>query len=55
MQDQLLISKTIFEDCRKRRKNLTITLVDCEKGFDGVPHSWIEKSVESMNNKIIKF
>jgi hypothetical protein len=52
-KDQLLISKVIFEDCKKRRKNLNITLTDYEKAFDSVPHSWIEKV--GVNNIIVKF
>jgi hypothetical protein len=34
LQDELLISKPIFEDCRKRIKGLNM---------DSVLHSWIEK------------
>jgi hypothetical protein len=32
-------------------------LIDYEKAFDSVPHSWIEKSIEriGVNNKIVKF
>jgi hypothetical protein len=45
-KDQLLISKAIFEDCKKRRKNLNVVWIDYQKAFDSVPHSWIEKSTE---------
>jgi hypothetical protein len=52
-----LISKAILVDCKKRRNNLNMALIDYEKAFDSVPHSWIEKSIEliGVNNKIIKF
>jgi hypothetical protein len=56
-KDQLLISKAILEDCKKRTKNLNMTWIDYEKTFDSVQHSWIEKSIEliGVNNKIVKF
>jgi hypothetical protein len=52
-----LISKAISEDCKKRRKNLNMPLIDYEKAFDSVPHSWREKSIEliGVNNKVVKF
>jgi hypothetical protein len=54
---QLLISKVILEDCKNRRKNLNMAWIDYEKAFDGVPLSWMEKSIEliGVNNKIVKF
>jgi hypothetical protein len=56
-KDQLLISKAIFEDSKKRKKNLSIAWIDYQKAFDSVPHIWIEKSFEllGLNNKIINF
>jgi hypothetical protein len=56
-KDQLLISKAILEDCKKRRKNLNLAWIDYEKAFDSVPHRWIEKSIEliGVNSKIAKF
>jgi hypothetical protein len=53
----VLISKAIFEDSKKRKKNLSIAWIDYQKVFDSVPHGWIEKSVEllGVNNKIINF
>jgi hypothetical protein len=52
---QLLISETIFEDSRKRRKNLNIAWIDYEKTFDSVAR--IEKSIELMgvSNKMEKW
>jgi len=44
--DQLMISKTIYADCRRRNKNLSISWIDYQKAFDSVPHSWVEKSIE---------
>jgi hypothetical protein len=54
---QLLISKAILEDCKKRRKNLNMVWIHYQKEFDSVPHSWIEKSIEltGVKPKIIKF
>jgi hypothetical protein len=56
-KDQLLISKAILVDCKKRIKNLNMLCIDYQKAFDSVPHSWIEKSIEliGVNNKIVKF
>jgi hypothetical protein len=56
-KDQLLVSKVILEDCKKRIKNLNLAWIDYQKAFDSVPHSWIEKSIEliGVNNKIVKF
>jgi hypothetical protein len=54
-KDQLLISKAILEDCKKRGRNLNMAWIDYQKAFDSVPHSWIEKSTEliGVNNKIV--
>jgi hypothetical protein len=51
-----LISEAIFDDCRKRRKNLNIAWIGYRKAFDTVPHSWIESSIEliRLNNNIVK-
>ena len=46
--DQLLISKTIIEDCRKNKKNLSIAWLDYQKAFDSMPHSWIIRALELM-------
>jgi len=32
-KDQLMISKTIYEDCRTRNKNLSIDWIDYQKAF----------------------
>jgi hypothetical protein len=36
---------TIYDDCRKRRRNLNTAWINYEKAFDSVPHSWTGKSV----------
>jgi len=35
---QVMISKAIYEDCRRRNMNLSIAWIDYQKGFDSVPH-----------------
>jgi len=52
-----MISKTIYEDCRRRNKNLSIAWIDYRKAFDRVPHRWVEKSIElvGLNSKIVRF
>ena len=47
-KDQLLINKMILENCHNRNTNLSIAWIDYKKGFDSVPHSWIEKCLETF-------
>ena len=56
-KDQLMISKAIYEDCRRRNKNLSIAWTDHQKAFDSVPRGWVEKSIElvGVNSKIVRF
>ena len=55
-KDQL-ISKAMYEDCKRRNKNLSISWIDYQKAFDSIPHSWVEKSIElvGVNSKIVRF
>jgi hypothetical protein len=52
----LCVSDAIYEDCRRRKKNLSRAWIDYKKAFDSVSHSWLEKSIElvGMNSKIVK-
>ena len=52
-----MISKAIYEDCRRRNKNLSIVWIDYQKAFYSVPLSWVENSIElvGVNNKIVRF
>jgi hypothetical protein len=56
-KDQLLISKAILQECKRRKKNLNMAWIDYQKAFDRVPHSWIIKFLEliRINNKVISF
>jgi len=56
-KDQLMISEAIYEDCRRRNKNLRIAWIDYQKAFVSVPHNWVEKSIElvRVNSTIIRF
>jgi hypothetical protein len=56
-EDQLLISKTILQECKRRKKKLSMAWIDYQKAFDRVPHSWIIKSLVliGINNKVILF
>ena len=38
-----MINNAILENCRKRKRNLSTTLIDYKKAFGSVPHSWIIK------------
>ena len=55
-KDQLLISKPILQEC-KRRKIFLVWHGSIIRKFDRVPHSWIIKSLEliGINNKVISF
>jgi hypothetical protein len=52
-----MISKAIYANCRRRKKNLSMAWIDYQKEFDSVPHSWVEKSIElvGVNSKIVRF
>ena len=45
-KDQLLIDKTVLNDCRKRHTNLGMAWIDYKKVYDMAPHSWILESLE---------
>ena len=48
-KDQLLINKTILEDCKRRQRNLSMAWIDYKKAFDSVPHSWILRCLDLYN------
>jgi hypothetical protein len=52
-KDQLMISKVIYQDCRRRNRNLSRAWIDYQKAFD----SWVEKSITlvGVNSKIVRF
>jgi len=54
MRDQLLISKAILKEC-KRKKKMGMAWIDYQKSFNRVPHSWIHKSLDliGINNKVL--
>jgi len=41
-----MISKAIYQDCRRRNMNLRRAWLDYQNAFYTVPHSWVEKSIE---------
>jgi len=56
-KDELLISKAILQECKRRKKNLFMAWIDYQKAFDGLPHSWIIKFLDiiGLNTKVISF
>jgi len=58
-KDRLMISKAIYvyEDHKRRKKNLSIDGIDYQRAFDSIPHSWAEKPIEliGVNSKIVRF
>ena len=55
-KDQLLINKTIIEDRKKKKKNLSMAWIDYRKAYDSIPHSWILKTLRMyrFNEKVIR-
>ena len=45
-KDQLLINRTILEDCKARSRNLSMAWVDYKKAYDSVPHSWLIRCLD---------
>ena len=56
-KDHLLINKMIIENCKKMKKNLSMSWIDFRKAYDSFPHSWILKTLQMyrFNEKLIKF
>jgi hypothetical protein len=56
-KDQLLLNKTILENCKKRNSNLSMAWIDYKKAFDSVPHSWLVQSMQlyKISPNIIQF
>ena len=54
-KDQLLLNK--IEDCKKKKKNLSMAWIDYRKAYDSVRHEWILKTLQMyrFNEKLIKF
>jgi len=52
-----MIPKAIYDDCRRRNKNLSIAWTDYQRAFDSVPHSWVEKPIAlvGVNSRIVRF
>lgn len=38
MKDQLLVEKTVLENCQRRLTNLSMARIDYRKAYDMVPH-----------------
>ena len=56
-KDQLIISKAIYENCKRRNNNLSLACIDYQKAFDSIPQSWADKSIKlvAVNSKIVRF
>ena len=56
-KDQLLINKMVIEDCKKKKKNLSMAWIYYRKAYDSVPRGWILKTLQMyrFNEKLIKF
>jgi hypothetical protein len=55
-KDQLNILKAIYEDCKWRNGNLSVSCTDYQKIFDSVPLNWVEKSIKIVGiTTLLKF
>jgi hypothetical protein len=54
-KDQLMITKAIYKDCKRRNKILSTAWTDYQKPFNSIPHSWVEKSIELVGVKLLDF
>lgn len=56
-KDLVLLSNAVIDDCKVRKKNLSICWVDYRKAFDSVPHSWIKTSLQLIgtNHQLVRF
>ena len=54
MSDLLFIDKMIMRKVKMRKRNLSVTWIDCKKDYDMVLHSWIIDCLETVgiNQKI---
>jgi hypothetical protein len=43
-----MISQIIYEDCRRRKNNLSSAWIGYQIAYDGIPHSWVEKPIELL-------
>ena len=42
-KDHLLLDKTIMEDAKRKKKNVSFMWIDYKKAYDSMPHSWIKE------------
>ena len=54
--DQLLVSKMIYDQVAGNRRNLVTIWLDYKKAFNGIPHSWLIRSLElaKVPERVIK-
>ena len=43
--DNLQIVRTVILDCRRRKRNLSMTCIDVKKAYDSVDHGWLEETM----------
>ncbi|XP_051919952.1 uncharacterized protein LOC127599769 [Hippocampus zosterae] len=52
---QLLVDRTVAQDCRSRRTNLCTAWIDYQKAYDSMPHTWITECLELYKvNRILR-
>uniref|UniRef100_A0A3B3HW39 Reverse transcriptase domain-containing protein n=1 Tax=Oryzias latipes TaxID=8090 RepID=A0A3B3HW39_ORYLA len=46
---QLLVDRTVAQDCKSRHTNLCTAWIDYKKAYDSMPHTWITECLELYN------
>ena len=46
---QLLVDRTVAQDCRLRHTNLCTAWIDYQKAYDSMPHTWIIECLKLYN------
>jgi hypothetical protein len=52
-----MLLEAIYENCKRRNKNLSIAWIDYQEASDSIPHSLAEKSLKlvRVNSKFVRF
>ena len=51
-KEHLLLNKLVIEHARKNSRNLAMAWIDYSKAFDTVPHSWIERAMNTRPRQV---
>jgi hypothetical protein len=51
-----MILQIMYEECKRRKNNLSSAWINYQKAYDGIPHNWVEKPIElvRVNSKTVR-